>query len=91
MATCAKFLSFSHFYFPLRFLQVDRRFEADATVEEVRGFLMLYLGDNDIPIKNFSMTTNFPRRTYTEADNALSVVEAGLHPQAVLYVHDLDA
>lgn len=70
---------------------MDRRFEADATVAEVRGFLALHLADNDIPIKNFSITTNFPRRSYTEADDALSVVEAGLHPQAVLFVHDLDA
>lgn len=73
------------------FAQVDRRFHDDATVADVQGFLALYLEDNDIPITNFSMSTNFPRRTYTEADQHLSVVEAGLHPQVVLFVHDLDA
>lgn len=70
---------------------MDRRFPEDATVGHVKMFLTLHLEDNDIPIKNFSMSTNFPRRTYTPADDGLSVVEAGLHPQVVLFVHDLDA
>ncbi|CAN0017958.1 unnamed protein product, partial [Hapterophycus canaliculatus] len=73
--------------------KVDRRFDGDGTVGEIRGFVTLHLQDNDIPIKNFSMSTNFPRRTYVQedGDDDLSVVEAGLHPTAVLFVHDLDA
>ncbi|CAN0044149.1 unnamed protein product [Ectocarpus fasciculatus] len=73
--------------------KVDRRFDADGTVGEIRGFVTLHLEDNDIPIKNFSMSTNFPRRTYSEedGDDALSVEEAELHPTGMLFVHDLDA
>ncbi|CAM9395024.1 unnamed protein product [Scytosiphon promiscuus] len=73
--------------------KVERRFDGDGTVGEIRGFVTLYLEDNDIPIKNFSMSTNFPRKTYSQedGDDALSVVEAGLHPTAMLFVHDLDA
>lgn len=69
--------------------QVGRRFHEDSTVGEIRGFVTLYLEDNAIPIKNFSMSTNFPRRIYD--DDHLSVMEAGLNPTATLYVHDLDA
>lgn len=58
---------------------------------EIRGFVTLYLEDKAIPIKNFSMSTNFPRRTFMSEDDKLNVMEAGLHPTATLYVHDLDA
>lgn len=74
-----------------RRLQVDRRFDEDATVGEVRAFLTLHLIEKDIPIQNFSMSTNFPRRTYEDQDDRLSVKEAGLHPKVVLFVTDLDA
>ncbi|CAB1111800.1 unnamed protein product [Ectocarpus sp. CCAP 1310/34] len=71
----------------------EQEFDADGTVGEIRGFVTLHLEDNDIPIKNFSMSTNFPRRTYSQedGDDALSVEEAGLHPTGMLFVHDLDA
>ena len=71
--------------------QVDRRFAGDGTVGEIRGFVTLHLEDNGIPITNFSMSTNFPRRTYTPEDDGLSAQEAGLHPTGMLFVHDLDA
>lgn len=71
--------------------QVDRRFNEDGNVGEIRGFVTLHLHDSEIDIKNFSMSTNFPRRTYGEEDDALSMTEAGLHPTAMLFVHDLDA
>lgn len=71
--------------------QVGRRFHEDSTVGEIRGFVTLYLEDNAIPIKNFSMSTNFPRRTFISDDDQLSVKNAGLHPTAMLFVHDLDA
>lgn len=71
---------------------MDRRFDEDGTVGEIRGFVTLHLHDNDIPIRNFSISTNFPRRTYDQdGDDALSMGEAGLHPTALLFVHDLDA
>lgn len=75
----------------MRLSKVDRRFPADGTVGEIRGFVSLYLEDNNIAITNFSMSTNFPRKTFAESEDAQSVVEAGLHPTAMLFVHDLDA
>ena len=73
-------------------MQVDRRFHQDGTVREIRDFVTLYLEDNDITIKNFSMSTNFPRRTFKQGDDDdISVTEAGLHPTAMLFVQDLDA
>ncbi|CAN0512215.1 unnamed protein product, partial [Laminaria digitata] len=71
--------------------KVDRRFAGDGTVGEIRGFVTLHLQDNGIPITNFSMSTNFPRRTYSPEDDGLSAQEAGLHPTGMLFVHDLDA
>jgi FAS-associated factor 2 len=69
--------------------KIDRRFLATQTVEEIRDFIDVYFGDNDISIETYSLATNYPKRTYD--DPSICLTEAGLHPQAVLYVHDLDA
>eukprot|EP00614_Pseudopedinella_elastica_P026910 CAMPEP_0172619406 /NCGR_PEP_ID=MMETSP1068-20121228/93177_1 /TAXON_ID=35684 /ORGANISM="Pseudopedinella elastica, Strain CCMP716" /LENGTH=221 /DNA_ID=CAMNT_0013426151 /DNA_START=353 /DNA_END=1018 /DNA_ORIENTATION=- len=69
--------------------KLDRRFNASVTLQEVRNFIDVYLGDNELSIESYSLSTNFPRRVYNE--DAISLREAGLHPQSVLYVQDLDA
>ncbi|CAM9239967.1 unnamed protein product [Discosporangium mesarthrocarpum] len=72
--------------------KVDRRFGKDEKVGQVRSFLNIHFESAGIPITNFSMSTNFPRKTYAQGqDDGLTLVEAGLHPQSVLYVHDLDS
>ena len=44
--------------------------------------------------KAFSLNLNFPKRTFRNDDektNNLSLEDAGLHPQAVLFIQNLDA
>jgi len=71
--------------------KLNRRFGKDETVAALRAFLFLHFKDNEIGITNIGMSTNFPRRTYSEEDNDLSLEAAGLVPQAVIMVQDLDA
>jgi FAS-associated factor 2 len=69
--------------------KLDRRFAAEATLQEVRDFVDVALVDNGLDIKTYSLSTNMPRKTYNEDGATLRV--AGLHPQSVLFVQDLDA
>lgn len=71
--------------------KVDRRFRSADTVEVLRAFLTVHLEETGVEIKNFGLSTNFPRKTFGEADNKLTLEEAGLAPQAVVMVQDLDA
>ena len=54
--------------------KIDRRFPSSATVQSVRDFIDVYFGDNDILIESFSLSTNFPRKTFE--DNNLSLRES---------------
>ena len=69
--------------------RVDRRFGLDDSVGTVRAFLIVHFHENGIPIENFSLSTSYPRKAY-EDDN-MTLEEAGLFPQAVLLIHNLDA
>ncbi|GAX20773.1 hypothetical protein FisN_7Hh084 [Fistulifera solaris] len=69
--------------------KINRRFHADDTIGTVRSFLMVYFHENEIPIQNVRLSTNFPKQHYD--DDAVSLQEGGLVPQAVLMVQDLDA
>lgn len=72
--------------------KVDRRFKSEETVEVLRAFLMVHFDEMEgNEIKNIGLSTNFPRRTFSEEDDGLSLEEAGLSPQAVVMVQDLDA
>lgn len=70
-----------------------RKFGADETVKVLRAFLIVYYHDNDMPeIMNVGLSTSYPKKSYnSEADEGLTLREAGLAPQAVLMVQDLDA
>mmetsp|Transcript_282 Transcript_282/g.495 ORF Transcript_282/g.495 Transcript_282/m.495 type:complete len:116 (+) Transcript_282:217-564(+) len=70
--------------------KVDRRFDADAPLRVVGDFIDVHFADNEIEIENYSVSTNFPKRTFAEL-GAETLRAAGLHPQAVLFVQDLDA
>ena len=39
--------------------------------------------------RSYSIATNYPKRTYD--DPAVTLRDSGLHPQAVVFVQDLDA
>jgi FAS-associated factor 2 len=69
--------------------KINRRFHADDTIGTVRSFLMVYFHENEIPIQNVRLSTNFPKQHYD--DDAVCLQEGGLVPQAVLMVQDLDA
>eukprot|EP00984_Skeletonema_dohrnii_P007969 scaffold2937_cov100-Skeletonema_dohrnii-CCMP3373.AAC.1 len=72
--------------------KVDRRFHSSDTVEVLRAFLTLHLEETEgVEIKNFGLSTSFPKKTFGEEDNTLTLEEAGLAPQAVVMVQDLDA
>ena len=70
--------------------KVDRRFSPDRdTVETLHAFLTVYFHDHDVPIQNFQLCTNYPRRTHD--DKSATLEEADHHPMAVLMVQDLDS
>ena len=71
--------------------KVDRRFRNGETLEVLRAFLMVHFEEEGVEIKNIGVSTNYPRRTFGEEENGLSLEEAGLCPQAVVMVQDLDA
>ena len=69
--------------------KVNRRFAADETIGSLQAFLHVHFKENAIAIEHAGLSTNFPRRTYTDESQTLQ--EAGLVPQAVIMVQDLDA
>ena len=71
--------------------RVDRRFNAADRIETIRAFLIVHFHEQGIEMKNFSLSTNYPRKTFNENDDNLTLGEAGLTPQAVVMVQDLDS
>jgi FAS-associated factor 2 len=53
--------------------------------------LVLHFEEARVEMKNFGISTNFPKRSFGEEEDGLTLVEAGLSPQAVVMVQDLDA
>ena len=71
-----------------------RRFPKTSTVNLVRDFIDIEIMTKNLGIENYSLNLNFPKRTFHNKDeeaNALTLEEAGLHPQAVLFVQNLDS
>ena len=68
--------------------KVNRRFYADDTIGVVKAFVYLHCLEQE-GMENIGLSTNFPRKTYEDDD--LTLQDAGLVPQAVLMVQDLDA
>jgi FAS-associated factor 2 len=72
--------------------KLDRRFYSTlATVGTLRAYLIVHFHECNIEMKNFGLSTNFPRRVYSEDDDGLTLIDAGLSPQAVIMVQDLDS
>ena len=69
--------------------KLDRRFENVETVAALKAYLILHFANESPTIKNISLSTNFPKKTYD--DDNLTLEESGLSPQSVLMVQDLDA
>ncbi|KAJ8612823.1 hypothetical protein CTAYLR_002050 [Chrysophaeum taylorii] len=70
--------------------KVDRRFLATHTVQHLRDFIDLYLQDNNLPITDYSLATNYPRRVLSDdvLDHTLDRAELN---NKVVYVQDLEA
>jgi len=72
--------------------KLDRRFYNDDTVGSLKAFLVLHFfeqTDETQHIKTIGLSTSFPKKTYD--DDSQTMEEAGLAPQAVLMVQDMDA
>lgn len=69
--------------------KVSHTFWKTDSVELLYDYLAVHFADNDIPIENFMVSTNFPKRDLT--DKTLSVADVGLHPRGALFVHNLDS
>lgn len=72
--------------------KLDRCFYGTlATVGTLRAYLIVHFHECGIEMKNFGLSTSFPRRAYSEVDDDLTLIDAGLSPQAVIMVQDLDS
>ena len=71
--------------------KVDRRFHSTSTIEVIRAFLVVYFKEQGIEMKNFGLSTNYPKKTFSEDDIKLTLEESGLAPQSVIMVQDLDS
>ena len=68
-----------------------RSFESAETIGALKAYLTLQFHDNEEEevIERIGLSTNYPKKTYS--DDEVTLEEAGLSPQAVLMVQDLDA
>ncbi|KAF0697650.1 Aste57867_11670 [Aphanomyces stellatus] len=72
--------------------KVERLFWAQDTFETIRAFVDVTLFDRDIPIVRYEVATNFPRKSWgPDDDQTITLHAAGLTPQSLLYVQDLDS
>lgn len=61
----------------------DRRFHSSATIQCLYDYVDS-LGC--LEVENYSLVSNFPRTVYGADKLSLSLKDAGLHPQASLFV-----
>ncbi|KAH9259574.1 hypothetical protein BASA81_001996 [Batrachochytrium salamandrivorans] len=69
--------------------KLSRRFLASDTVGYVRTVLECHVADQNIALQRFALSSNFPKRVYDNDGDTLQ--QAGLFPQAALFVQDLNA
>ncbi|TDH70045.1 hypothetical protein CCR75_005175 [Bremia lactucae] len=66
-------------------------FYAHDTLQTVRDFVDVEFYDRHIPIRNYELATNFPKKVYGPDLLDVTLAEAALAPQALVYVQDLDS
>ncbi|DAZ93833.1 TPA: hypothetical protein N0F65_009341 [Lagenidium giganteum] len=71
--------------------RLERVFYAHDTLSLVRDFIDVEFHDRDIAIVNYELATNFPKRTFGPDLLKMTLEEAGLSPQALVFVQDLDS
>lgn len=72
-----------------------RRFYYADTIATLKAYLVLHFHqeqqDDDMTMERIGLSTSFPRKTFHDQDDTLTLKDTGLIPQAVLMVQDLDA
>mmetsp|Transcript_18565 Transcript_18565/g.42999 ORF Transcript_18565/g.42999 Transcript_18565/m.42999 type:complete len:305 (-) Transcript_18565:1480-2394(-) len=76
--------------------KLERKFLNTDTIQVLRAFLTVHFHESQKngggEMINIGLSTSFPKRTYNDDEQAnLTLQDAGLSPQAVLMVQDLDA
>ncbi|KAE8898369.1 hypothetical protein PF005_g27038 [Phytophthora fragariae] len=71
--------------------RLDHIFYAHDTLKTVRDFVDVEFFDREITIRNYELATNFPKKIYGPELLDVTLADAGLAPQALVYVQDLDS
>ncbi|OQR92238.1 hypothetical protein ACHHYP_03915 [Achlya hypogyna] len=71
--------------------RLERLFYASDSFQAVRNFVDVSLFEKEMPIVNYELATNYPRKVWGPDDVESTLLDAGLAPQALLYVQDLDS
>ncbi|CEG39579.1 Predicted regulator of the ubiquitin pathway (contains UAS and UBX domains) [Plasmopara halstedii] len=71
--------------------RLEHIFYAHDTLGTVRDFIDVEFYDRDIPIRNYELATNYPKKVYGPELLNVTLADAGLAPQALVYVQDLDS
>jgi hypothetical protein len=69
--------------------KVARKFSPTDPLQAMRDFIDLYVADNNLALVNYSMSANFPKRTFE--DLGVNLQDAQLHSADTIYIQDLDA
>ncbi|KUF90902.1 hypothetical protein AM588_10002826 [Phytophthora nicotianae] len=71
--------------------RLDHIFYAHDTLKTVRDFIDVEFFDREISIRNYELATNFPKKVYGPELLDVTLTDAGLAPQALVFVQDLDS
>ncbi|KAG3117800.1 hypothetical protein PI124_g10713 [Phytophthora idaei] len=71
--------------------RLDHVFYAHDTLKTVRDFIDVEFFDREITIRNYELATNFPKKVYGPELLNVTLTDAGLAPQALVFVQDLDS
>lgn len=69
--------------------RIERRFHTTDTIEMIKAFVTLYMHEKSIPISNFQLEMNFPKKVLDHENSTIE--QCALGKMAVLMVVDLDA
>ncbi len=68
--------------------RLQRRFDQHTPMRVLFDFVEAQSGR---AAERISLATSFPKRTFTDPNDSRSLLECGLHPAAVLFVHEADS
>jgi hypothetical protein len=71
--------------------RLERSFYRNDTLERVFDFIDIEFYQRQIPIVHYELATNFPKKIFGKKQLHLTLEEAKLVPQALVFVQDLDS